>query len=145
MADATSLSKSRISKSQAGYSVELRRAKTGAAVSCPIPNDLAKSILALDGETPFWSGKSDLQDITKNWRKIYTKIFRSAGVDGSPHQFRHTFAKRLLVRGVPAGFVASILGDSEEIVRRHYSKWIPERQIGLDKAIRDSWKTQPEA
>jgi site-specific recombinase XerD len=143
--DATTLSKKRVVETDEGYSVELRRAKTGAAVSCPIPNDLAKSILALDSDTPFWSGKSDLEDITKNWRKIYTKIFKSAGVDGSPHQFRHTAAKRLLVRGVSAGFVASVLGDSEEIVRRHYSKWIPERQAGLDRAIRESWKAQPGA
>jgi integrase len=143
--DATTLPKSKIVKNHVGYSVELRRAKTGAAVSCPIPNDLAKAILALDGDTPFWSGKSDLEDITKNWRKIYGKVFKAAGVDGSPHQFRHTCAKRLLVRGVPAGFVASVLGDSEEIVRRHYSKWIAERQVGLDRAIRESWKTQSEA
>jgi site-specific recombinase XerD len=141
--DATTLPKSKVVKNHEGYSVELRRMKTGAAVSCPIPNELAKSILALDSETPFWSGNSDLEDITKNWRKIYGKIFKAAGIEGHPHQFRHTCAKRLLVRGVPAGFVASVLGDSEEIVRRHYSKWIPERQEGLDKAIRDSWKSQP--
>ncbi len=138
--DATTLSKKRIvEEGGEGYSVELRRAKTGATVSCPIPNNLAKSILALNGETPFWSGKSDLEDITKNWRKIYTKIFKAAGVSGAPHKFRHTAAKRLLARGVSAGFVASVLGDSEEIVRRHYSKWIGERQTGLNKAIRDSW------
>jgi site-specific recombinase XerD len=137
--DATTLPKTKIVKNHAGYSVELRRMKTGAAVSCAIPNDLAKSILALDGDTPFWSGKSDLEDITKNWRKIYGKIFLAAGIEGHPHQFRHTAAKRLLVKGVSAGFVASVLGDSEEIVRRHYSKWIPERQDAVDKAIRATW------
>jgi site-specific recombinase XerD len=140
--DASTLSKAKIAKSHAGYSVELRRMKTGSAVSCPIPNDLAKAILALDGDTPFWSGKSDLEDITKNWRKIYARIFKAAGINGHPHQFRHTAAKRLLVKGVSAVFVASVLGDSEEIVRRHYSKWIPERQAAVDKAIRATWKAQ---
>ena len=96
--------------------------------------------MALEGETPFWSGKSDLEDLTKNWRKIYTKIFKATGVeDGHPHRFRHTAAKRLLLKGVPASFVASVLGDSEDIVRKHYSKWIPERQEALDKAIRSTW------
>jgi site-specific recombinase XerD len=137
--DATTLSKDRVVKTHSDYSVELRRAKTGVAVSCPIQSDLAKALLTLDGDTPFWSGKSDLEDITKNWRKIYTKIFKAAGVEGHPHQFRHTTAKRLLVEGVSAGFVASVLGDSEEIVRRHYSKWIPERQAAVDKAIRATW------
>lgn len=82
----------------------------------------------LESETPFSSGKSDLEDLAKNWRKICTKILKTAGEDGHPHQFGHTCAKRLLVRGVPAGFVAPVLGDSEDIVRKHYSKWIPERQ-----------------
>ncbi len=138
--DAATMSKNRITKNGHGYSVELRRAKTGTAVACPITNELAGSMLSLDGETPFWTGKSDLEDLTKNWRKIYTKIFRAAGVEGHPHQFRHTCAKRLLVRGVPTGFVATVLGDSEEIVRKHYSKWIPERQAALETAIRSTWE-----
>lgn len=140
--DATMLSKTKVAKNGSGYNVELRRAKTGAVVSCPIPNDLAKAFLALDGETPFWTGKSDLEHLTANWRKIYTtKIFESAGIeDGHPHRFRHTCAKRLLVKGIPIGFVASVLGDSEEIVRKHYAKWIPERQAALEKAIRGSWE-----
>lgn len=138
--DATMLSKSKVPKNGSGYNVELQRAKTGAAVLCPIPNDLAKAFHTLDGETPFWTGKSDLDHLTKNWRKIYTKIFKAAGInDGHPHRFRHTCAKRLLVKGIPIGFVASILGDSEEIVRKHYAKWIPERQAALEKAIRGSW------
>lgn len=110
-------------------------------MSCPIQNDLAKAILALDGDTPFCSGKSDSEDITKNWRNIYTKIFKAAGVEGHPHQFRHTTAKRLLVKGVSAGFVASVLGNSEDIIKKHYSKWIPERQAAVDKAIRATWTT----
>jgi integrase len=138
--DATMMSKNRITKNGHGYSVELRRAKTGTAVSCPIAEELADSVLTLDGDTPFWTGKSDLEDLTKNWRKIYMKIFKTAGVQGHPHQFRHTCAKRLLVKGVPTGFVATVLGDGEDVVRKHYSKWIPERQEALETAIRSTWK-----
>jgi integrase len=96
--------------------------------------------MALDGETPFWTGKSDLEDLTKNWRKIYSKVFKAVGIEGHPHQFRHTCAKRLLVKGIPTAFVATVLGDGEEVVRRHYSKWIPERQEALENAIRSTWK-----
>jgi site-specific recombinase XerD len=138
--DAAMMSKGRITKNGHGYSVELRRAKTGTAVSCPIADELAESVLALDGDTPFWTGKSDLEHLTSNWRKIYTKIFEAAGVEGHPHQFRHTCAKRLLVKGVPIGFVAAVLGDGEDVVRKHYSKWIPERQAALESAIRGTWK-----
>ncbi len=115
--DASMPSKSRVPQNGTGWYVELRRAKTGTAVSCPIPNDLGKSFHALDGETPFWSGKSDLEDLMKNWRKIYTKIFKAAGVDGHPHQFRHAAAKRLLVAGLPVSHVATLLAKSENIVR----------------------------
>jgi integrase/recombinase XerD len=139
--DAAMMSKAKVTKNSKGWRVELRRAKTGVAVACPIPNELADSFHALDNETPFWSGKSDLEHLTANWRKIYTRIFKSAGVeDGHPHRFRHTAAKRLLVDGVSASHVASMLGDSEEIVRKHYSKWITERQEAMEAAIRGSWR-----
>jgi site-specific recombinase XerD len=138
--DASMLSKDRVVKNGSGWYVELRRAKTGTAVSCPIPNDLGKTFHDLEGNSPFWSGKSDLEDLTKNWRKIYTKIFKSAGVHGHPHQFRHTTAKRMLVAGLPVSHVATLLGNTEDIVRKHYSKWIPERQTALDNAIKALWK-----
>lgn len=138
--DAAMLSKGRVVKGDSGWTVELRRAKTNTAVRCPIPDDLAKAFHALDGDTPFWTGKSDLDDLTKNWRKIYTKIFNAAGVEGHPHQFRHTAAKRLLVRGLSVSHVATLLGNTENIVRKHYSKWIPERQEAFEKAIKATWK-----
>lgn len=109
-------------------------------MACPIPDELAKAFLALDGDTPFWSGKSNLDDLTNNWRKIYGSIFKAAGVKGHPHQFRHTVAKRLLVQGLSVSHVATLLGNSENIVRKHYSKWIPERQQAFDSAIRATWK-----
>jgi site-specific recombinase XerD len=138
--DASMLSKSRVVKNGSGWYVELRRAKTGTAVSCPIPLDLGKAFHAFKGETPFWTGKSNLDHLTKNWRKIYGRIFKTAGIDGHPHQFRHTVAKRLLMAGLPVSHVATLLGNTEDIVRKHYSKWIPERQTAFDNAVRATWK-----
>jgi integrase len=143
--DASMLSKNRVIKNGTRWYVELRRVKTGTAVSCPIPNDLGAAFHALDGETPFWSGKSDLEDLTKNWRKVYNKIFKAAGVAGHPHQFRHTAPKRLLVAGLSVSHVATLLGNSENIVRKHYSKWIPERQQAFDNAVRATWKAESTA
>lgn len=138
--DATMLSKSKVLKNGSGWNVELRRAKTNVPVNCPIPDALATRFHALNGETPFWTGKSDLEHLTANWRVIYGRVFKAAKIEGHPHQFRHTTAKRLLVQGVSTSFVASLLGDSEEIVRKHYSKWISERQEALEKAIRSTWE-----
>jgi integrase len=89
--DASMLSKSRVLKNGSGWSVELRRAKTGTAVSCPIPNELGKAFHALQRETPFWTGKSDLHHLTANWRKIYTKIFKPQILKGT----RTSFVTRL--------------------------------------------------
>ncbi len=138
--DALMLAKNRVIKSRSGWHVELRRAKTGTAVSCPIPNDLGKAFHELEGNTPFWSGTSDVESPAKNWRKIYARVFKAAGVLGHPHQFRHTAVKRLLVRGVPIGHVASLLGHSVKICEKHYSKWIQERQDAFEASIRQSWR-----
>jgi integrase len=143
--DASMLSKTRVPKNGSGWYVELRRAKTGTAVSCPIPNELGKAFHALQGETPFWTGKSDLHHLTANWRKIYTRIFKTAKIDGHPHQFRHTVAKRLLISGLPVSHVATLLGNTENIVRKHYSKWIPERQQAFEAAVRATWKAESAA
>jgi site-specific recombinase XerD len=140
ISDATMISKDRVTKNGHGYSVVLRRAKTGTAVSCPLSDKLAKTILAFEGSTPFWSGTSDVESPAKNWRKIYARVFKAAGVTGHPHQFRHTTAKRLLVKGVPIGHVASLLGHSVKICEKDYSKWIQERQDAFEASIRESWK-----
>lgn len=140
--DAVTISKERIVKSAEGYSVVLRTAKTGVPVSCPLPTDVAKSLLELTNEFPFWTHKSSAEKCAAGWRKIFARIFKAAGIEGHPHQFRHTAAKRLLVAGVPIGYVASILGNSVKICEKHYSKWIVERQHAVDKAVRASWKAE---
>lgn len=141
ISDAVTISKDKIKKDDSGWMVELRTMKTGTAVACPIQNDLAKSIMKLEGDHPFWTGKSDLEDRTKNWRKIYNRVFKAAQIKGHPHQFRHTFAKRLLVKGTPVGYVASLLGNTEEVCRKSYAKWLPERQNALSKAVRATWSS----
>jgi integrase len=68
ISDSVTISKSKITNGSDGWMVELRTTKTGTAVACPIQNDLAKSIMKMDSDHPFWTGKSDLEDRTKNWR-----------------------------------------------------------------------------
>jgi hypothetical protein len=48
----------------------------------------------------------------------------------------------LLVRGLSVSHVATLLGNTEDIVRKHYSKWIPERQQAFDSAIRAVWNSE---
>ena len=46
-----------------------------------------------------------------------------------PHKFRHTFAARLLQGGATLRNVAAWLGDTEQIVRKHYAKFCTAEQI----------------
>jgi integrase/recombinase XerD len=102
--------------------VVLRTAKTGTHVSCPLPHALAKSLLGLEGDTPFWTGESSIEKCASNWRKIFSRAFREAGVEGHPHQFRNTFAKQLLVKSVPVGFVASLLGHGKVAMTEKFGR-----------------------
>lgn len=140
ISDAVTLSKSRVTKQESGWVCELRRIKTKVSVRCPLPDDLAQKFIKLDRETPFWTGESDIEDAAKNYQKIFVRVFKAAGVKGTPHRFRHTTAKRLLIAGVPIGHVSALLGNSEQICRKHYSKWVSERQTALDNTIRATWK-----
>ena len=62
----------------------------------------------------------------------------------TPHRFRHTFARILLEKaGVSVRDVAELLGDTEEIVRKHYAAWVPERQARLTKVLQEAFKEKP--
>lgn len=48
------------------------------------------------------------------------------------NRFRYTLGTRLLGNGASFENVADILGNSPEIVRKHYAKWSPARQARID-------------
>ena len=58
----------------------------------------------------------------------------------TPHRFRHTFARILLEKGVPVADVAELIGDTEDIVRRYYAKWIKSRQVRLSRILQEAFE-----
>ena len=87
-----------------------------------------------------------MRAISERWRENLAKVFKLAGPFGErphPHRFRHTFVRMLLEKGVPVADVAELIGDTEDIVRRHYAKWVPERQQRLSKILRDALDDKP--
>jgi integrase len=123
-----------------GSHLVLRTLKTGSKVRILLPDVVADALRKIRKVSPsyfFWSGNGKLASITELWRSRRLKrVFAAAEVEGAhPHRFRHTFATRLLQQGVPVGMVASLLGNSERIVEKHYSAWIEARQKGLDEAV----------
>jgi integrase len=138
--DASTISRDRFVKDGDGWKVILRTVKTGTSVCVPVQDSLVKQIQALPGQHPFWSGQSTPEDCSSVWQEAFRKLFKHAGISGHPHQFRHTFAKNLLVAEVPLETVSVLLGHRKlGITEKHYARFVPERQASIDRQVRKSW------
>jgi integrase len=89
---------------------------------------------------------------TNNWRDRLDNVFniaaklleqdgKSLSVKAQPHRFRHTFAATLLQAGVPLRAVASWLGDTEDVVRRHYAKFCVTEQRAAARVMAEAMAT----
>jgi integrase len=73
------------------------------------------------------------------WRKAFARLFKQVGIEGHIHQFRHAFAKRLLLSGTPMETVSHLLGHKKtDVTQRNYNKWILERQQNMEAVVRNS-------
>lgn len=85
----------------------------------------------------YFAGQGNLRSLVKGAERLLWSVFARSEVKGAyPHRFRHTFASELLAKGEPIEVVADLLGDSVNVVRKHYRKWMEEWQIRKDKATR---------
>ncbi len=88
-----------------------------------------------------------LDVITELWRRKLNLVWKDCGkwkVKPTPHRFRHTFARILLQKpGVTVRDVAELLGNTEEMVLRRYSAWVPERQARLTKVLQEAFDDKP--
>ena len=77
--------------------------------------------------------------------RTLTPVFAKSGVPRAhAHRFRHTLATELLEQGWTFEDVADVLGNSPNIVRKHYAKWSRGRQdriTDMMKSVfaRESW------
>jgi integrase len=85
--------------------------------------------------------------VTDVWRRKLNKLWTLCGLwkeKPTPHRFRHTLARILLQRpGVTVRDVAELLGNSEQMVRRRYVAWIPERQERLTAVLKAAFREKP--
>ncbi len=129
------------------YRVTTKRAKTGTAVSVPIPARVAEGLLAIEGTGDyfFWSGNGKPQSATSNWGQRYiAPVFKTAGVlsEGNmlSHRLRDTFAVGLLEKGVPMEEVSRLLGHTSiRTTEKSYAKWSKGRQDRADALVLGSW------
>lgn len=88
----------------------------------------------------------DINVVTDTWRRKIQKVFRLAGPfeeKPTPHRFRHTFVRILLQNDVDPKDVAELIGDTEEMVRKHYARWVPERQQRLTRILQEKLNSVP--
>src|SRR5581483_677038 len=124
-----------VTKRLAGNNVFLRMHKTRKPLYTWIPDWLVARLRARQekhGPLIFRCGVTlNMKQLTDIWRnKRLHKVFELAGPfeeKATPHRFRHTFVRILLEKGVPVADVAELIGDTEEMVRKHYSRWIASR------------------
>jgi integrase len=133
-----------------GNDVFLRMHKTRKELYTWIPGWLVARLQTRrekHGPMIFRTGASTvMRTMAELWRVKIGKVFTIAGPfqeRPTPHRFRHTFVRILLEKGAPVADVAELIGDTEEIVRRHYAKWVPERQARLTKILREAFEDKP--
>jgi integrase len=90
---------------------------------------------------------TDRNVITDIWRRKLKRLWRLCGdwdEKPTPHRFRHTFARILLeLPEVSIRDVAELLGNSEQMVRKHYAAWIPGRQERLTSVLKAAFAEIP--
>lgn len=122
--------------------IRLYTAKTGQAVDVPIPPAAEAALAALEvSHRFFWTGQN-LRSAVANWSRTLATLFQLAGVRGGhSHRFRDTAACGWLASGLSVEEVAALLGNSPQVVIKHYSPWVSERQKVLEAKVRASWNS----
>ena len=131
------LRRDRITKEGGRWVIFIRATKNNKQIYLPIPREMKEALddvptpreAAPDGIYYFWSGKSTRRSNVGVIGECVRAVFEKSGVkDAHAHRFRHTLATELLEEGASFEEVADVLGDSVEVVKKHYAKWSRGRQ-----------------
>jgi len=140
-----------IDRIQSSGEIRVRTTKAGTHVYTWVPQWLQDRIRArAETHGPYIFGghtTKDLDVITDLWRRKLNKVWKLCGpwkARPTPHRFRHTFARILLQKpGVTVRDVAELLGNTEDMIRKHYGAWVPERQERLTRILREAFDDKP--
>jgi site-specific recombinase XerD len=139
--DVAMLSRDRISNDGGRWRIFLRTEKSGKPVFLPVPAELKQALdivplprgCGADSRYFFWNGVSSERAMKGIAERSLAAVFKASMVPHAhAHRFRHTLATELLGNGASFEDVADILGNSPEVVRKHYAKWSPARQARID-------------
>jgi integrase len=152
ISDVCTLRKDAISWEQekSQWRVFLRTQKSGEPVFLPIPDGLKLVLdaLPLPRNAPldcpyfFWNGQTSRRAVVGIAERTLSAVFKRVK-NAHAHRYRHTLATRLLAQGATFQEVADILGNTAEIVRKHYGKWSKGRQDNIDRLMLAHFRTAP--
>jgi integrase/recombinase XerD len=144
LVDAVCLSKDELQQDGKVFRVRTQRRKTGAHINNVIPTWLGKELLKVKNGNPnyfFISGEATTKGAVSTIDKMYRQVFKTAGIEGTSHMFRHTFSVELLKAGVDIRKVSKALGHSSvTITERYYAKWNKAQQDILDGDLARAWR-----
>jgi len=86
-------------------------------------------------------GSTRIETVADLWRRKLNKVWALCGKweeRPHPHRFRHTLVRILLQNGVVPADVAELIGYTEEMVRKHYARWVQERQERLTRILQQA-------
>jgi integrase len=150
--DAVTIERSRFEPNGEGlYRLYLRRAKTGNPVYCTLDGKIAKEILESPQSGRYLfvesvpEGEHELDMLVQQWGALLNKKLDSVadlkndeGNDFhfTSHMLRHTFVRWCLDMEIPTEDIAMLIGDTLQIVAKHYSTWITGRQDRLTQRMK---------
>jgi integrase len=123
--------------------VLLRTEKTGTLVWIPVPEFVVQALAEVPRVSEFYfqTGQAKGKTVRGGWDRSIRTILKLAKVGhGSAHSFRSTLAVDLLNKGVSVEMVATILGNSPQVVVKHYAPYVQSRQAALETAIKNIWE-----
>jgi integrase len=122
------------------------RQKTKERFKVKIPAGLAERLRALPPSNAryfFWDGDTTKPtSIVTYYHAWLAEAFELAGVQMTPHSFRHFFITQQLANGHGVDDVSKMVGTSPSEIRRTYWHWIQEDDERIDARQSAIWRNQ---
>jgi hypothetical protein len=90
------------------------------------------------GAEDFVFTNTEGRPLSQEWlhKRVWKPTLRRAGIaDRGQYAIRDTFISLALSSGEDPGWVAQVCGTSEQMIFRHYRRWIPGLQVGAGRRI----------
>lgn len=100
------------------------RKKTGKPRTIYVADELMelfRRLVELYPTGPIFRGRRGKMWYTGSARKWFSSIREKLGIEAFPYAYRHTYITEAIIRGVPVEMVAALVGNTPQVIHRHYS------------------------